>query len=80
MGTKTTPKPRVKADKAGLSRRAEPQLTEREIDEFISRNRDALNASIKNSRRQASQGVFAKRSVAQIIADGRRRHRSKKKD
>jgi hypothetical protein len=53
-----------------------PKATPKPINEFISRNRDALNASIKNSRRLASEGVFAKRSIAQIIADGRRRHRS----
>ena len=47
-----------------------------EVDAFISRNREALNASIQRSREEVGQGVQATRSIDDIIADGRKRYGS----
>ena len=51
---------------------------ERYIDEvgnYIHRNRDALNASIKRSREEIARGKYSKKSVSGIIAEGKSRHR-----
>ena len=48
-------------------------LTEAQIDAFVARNRDALNESIAQSRAEVAQGIYSKRTVAEIIADGRKR-------
>ena len=76
MKAKITSRPKAKARPRT---RTEPELTEREVDAFIARNRDALNASIRKSRAEAAQGIFARRSITQIIADGRKRAQVKKK-
>jgi|GEM_PF-3518525 hypothetical protein len=44
-----------------------------QVDGFIARNRDGLNASIRLSRSELDRGAAAGRSIGQIIADGRRR-------
>jgi hypothetical protein len=46
-----------------------------QIDAFIARNRDALNESIREARRQVAAGEVSKKSIDDIIAEGRRRHR-----
>jgi len=46
-----------------------------EAAEYIARNRDALNASIRRSRQEVAEGKVSSKSIDQIIADGRRRHR-----
>jgi len=48
-----------------------------EVDRFISRNRDALNESIRRSRKEVDQGVHSKRTIGELIADGRRRNKSR---
>ena len=45
-----------------------------EVDTFISRNRDELNASIRRSREEVAGGAHAERSIDEIIADGLKRH------
>jgi hypothetical protein len=45
-----------------------------EVDGFVSRNRDELNASIRRSREEVGNGVQAARTIDEIIADGLRRH------
>jgi hypothetical protein len=45
-----------------------------EVDAFISRNRVELNASIRRSRAELAKGVQSDRTVADIAADGRKRH------
>lgn len=44
-----------------------------DVDAFVARNREALNQSIKQSRREVAQGLQATRTVDDIIADGRKR-------
>lgn len=78
MKTKALSKARSKSSKVVTP--AEPELSERSVDGFIARNRDALNASIKKSRQETAEGVFGRRTIAQIIADERRRARAKNKD
>jgi hypothetical protein len=56
--------PAVEADALGKA----------EVDAFITRNRDELNASIVRSREEVARGVRSARTVADIIADGRKRH------
>ncbi len=46
-----------------------------EVDAFISRNREALNESIRLSRQEAVEKRGGARTIEDIIADGRRRHR-----
>jgi hypothetical protein len=48
-----------------------------EVDAFVSRNRDALNESIRRSRQEIGEGVYSKRTIDELIADGRRRNRSR---
>jgi hypothetical protein len=45
-----------------------------DIDAYIVRNRDALNASIAQSRAELADGTVSTRSVDDIIASGRRRY------
>jgi hypothetical protein len=44
-----------------------------QVDGFIARNREALNASIRQSRGELEHGDTSGRGIDQIIADGRRR-------
>ena len=44
------------------------------VDAFITRNRDALNASIRLSRTELAKGDVSLRSIDAIIAEGRDRH------
>ncbi|MEO6341233.1 MAG: hypothetical protein ABIO39_14420 [Caulobacteraceae bacterium] len=46
-----------------------------QVDAFIARNREALNESIALSRREAAEGQTSPRTIEDLIADGRRRHR-----
>jgi predicted RNase H-like nuclease (RuvC/YqgF family) len=45
-----------------------------QVDDYISRNRDALNESIRKSRKELAEGKVSKKSISDIIAEGRRRH------
>lgn len=45
-----------------------------DVDTFVVRNREALNTSIRRSRDEVENGVRSTRGVADIIADGRKRH------
>ena len=45
-----------------------------DVDAFIARNREALNASIRCSRAEVGKGVQSSRTIDEIIADGRKRH------
>ncbi len=47
-----------------------------EVDGFIARNREPLNESIRRARQELADGVRDSRSIDEIIADGRKRHRS----
>ncbi len=47
-----------------------------QADDYISRNRDALNASIRRSRKEIADGKISTTSIDAIIAAGRRRHGS----
>jgi hypothetical protein len=68
---------------AKANRPSEPQPTldvaadERhsaDVEGIIARDREALNASIRNSREEIERGVQAGRTIGNIIADGRRLH------
>ena len=43
--------------------------------DFIARNRDALNESIRQSRKELGKGVHSSRTVDQIVAEGRSRNK-----
>jgi len=45
-----------------------------DVDSFIARNRDELNASIRHSRAEVGKGIQSTRTIDDIIADGRKRH------
>jgi hypothetical protein len=45
-----------------------------DVDDYINRNREALNASIRRSRREIAEGKVSSKSIDAIIAEGRRRH------
>lgn len=60
----------IKSDPAPSSVEGDQQ-----IDRFIARNREALNEALRRSRAEVSSGMISKRTVEQIIADGRRRAR-----
>lgn len=45
-----------------------------DVDDFIARNRDELNESIRRSRREVGEGVQASRTIGDIVSDGRKRH------
>lgn len=55
---------------------AEP--SEAELEAWFERNRDALKESLDVARRQLSEGRSDKRTVAEIIAEGTRRHLAKR--
>jgi tetratricopeptide (TPR) repeat protein len=44
------------------------------VDGYIARNRDALNASIRKSRKEIAEGKGSSKSIDVIIDEGRRRH------
>lgn len=50
------------------------ELHQPEVNAFIARNRDALHESIRRSREEFAKGVYSKRTISDIIADGRKRH------
>lgn len=71
----------MKATKPTRPRRGVPAVEADErhlgdVDSFIARNRDELNASIRHSRAEVGKGVQSTRTIDDIIADGRRRHSS----
>jgi len=45
-----------------------------QVDGYISRNRDSLNASIRKSRKEIAEGRVSSKSIGEIISEGRRRH------
>ena len=46
-----------------------------EIDAFVARNRDVLNASIAQAREEFARGIVSDKTIEEIIAAGRKRHR-----
>ncbi len=55
-----------------------PALSEAEVDAWFERNRDALKDSLDVARQQLAQGRSDKRTIAEIIAEGTRRHLAKR--
>jgi len=53
--------------------RACSAYTERQADEFIARNREALNDSIRRGRKEVAEGNVSPRSISDIIAEGRKK-------
>jgi hypothetical protein len=45
-----------------------------EVLDYIARNREALDDSISRCEAEFPNGVCSKRSIADVIRDGRRRH------
>ena len=52
----------------------EGDLTQVEMDAFFARNRDALNESLREVRANLAKGIRAKRTIKEIIADGKKRY------
>lgn len=48
-----------------------------ELNDYVTRNRRALNASLDQARAEFAAGKVSKKSVKDIIAEGRRRHAAK---
>ena len=46
-----------------------------EVDAFVARNRDALNASIHRGRKEVAEGNLPTDTIEDIIAEGRKRFR-----
>jgi len=44
------------------------------VDDYITRNRGALNASIERSRREVSEGKVSTKTFDELIAEGRSRN------
>jgi predicted RNase H-like nuclease (RuvC/YqgF family) len=81
MSTKATKPKRTKVTSGPPSRIERPILPVEDderhsvhVDDYVSRNRDALNASIRRSRQEAAEGKVSSKSIDAIIAEGRRRH------
>jgi antitoxin ParD1/3/4 len=55
-----------------------PELSEADIDAWIERNREALNASLQVARDQLARGEVDTRTFEEIIAEGKRRHLAKR--
>ena len=55
-----------------------PELSEAEMDAWIARNRKALKESLDIARRRLAEGRSDTRTVAEIIAEGTRRHLAKR--
>jgi flagellar motility protein MotE (MotC chaperone) len=45
------------------------------VDDYIARNRYALNASIRQSRKEIAEGTVSLKTIDDIIAEGRQRRR-----
>ena len=52
------------------------ELRQGEVDAFVMRNREALDTSIRRSRSEIGKGVQSSRTIDQIVANGRKRHRT----
>lgn len=55
-----------------------PELSEAEMDAWFDRNRDALKESLDVARRQLAEGKSDTRTIAEVIAEGTRRHLAKR--
>lgn len=55
-----------------------PELSEADVDAWIDRNREALKASLQEAREDAAAGRYDTRTMAEIIAEGTRRHLAKR--
>ncbi|HEY2071420.1 MAG TPA: hypothetical protein VGG48_17815 [Rhizomicrobium sp.] len=60
---------------AGMNKQASNLPTEDDArtDAFIARNRDALNASIRQARHEVAEGKTSTKSMDDIIAEGLKR-------
>lgn len=73
----------VKATKRTIKSRQSPMAVEdderhtKEFSDFVGRNRKALNASIAKAREDAARGQVSKKSIKDIVSEGRRRHATK---
>ena len=68
----------AKAARALPAARAMPAIEDDErhreqVDDFVTRNRDALNDSIRRSRRELARGEPSSKTIGDIIAEGRKR-------
>jgi hypothetical protein len=52
--------------------------SEAELEAWFERNRDVLKESLDIARRQLAEGRSDKRTIAEIIAEGTRRHLAKR--
>jgi hypothetical protein len=50
-------------------------FAEADVDALVAEREDDLNASIKQARTEVKKGVYSRRSVKQIAADGAKRLR-----
>jgi predicted RNase H-like nuclease (RuvC/YqgF family) len=79
MAKKSSRSKVVKASRTAVVTRAVPAIEDDErhreaVDDFVTRNRDALNNSIRRSRQEVADGKYSRKSLGDIIAEGRKRH------
>jgi hypothetical protein len=74
MSTKTI---KTSTKPSAAKRPARLDLSEVDIDAFVSEHRDALNESIKRARAEVKKGIHSPRSVKDIAAAGLKKLRSK---
>jgi hypothetical protein len=72
MGTKPS-KPRNGRQPSSLAVEDDERHGD-EVDAYIDRNRAALNESIRKSRKEIAVGKVSKKSIDDIVTEGRRRH------
>jgi hypothetical protein len=74
MSARTNARTKARKKSAALPIEAD-ERHENQVDEFIARNRPALNKSIRQSRKELAEGVHSSRTFDQIVAEGRGRHK-----
>ena len=71
-------KPKRRESKANFATSLPMEADERysgEVDAFVGRNREALNASIRRSREGIHVGTFSTKSIDDTVAEGHKRYR-----
>lgn len=69
-------KPKLAASSKPLPAIEDDERHRDEVDGFLSRNRDALNASIRRSRKELAEGKTSTKTIDDIIAEGRKKRGS----
>ncbi len=69
-------KPKLGASSKALPAVEDDERHRDEVDGFLARNRDALNASIRRSRKELAEGKASTKTIDDIISEGRKKRDS----